>query len=38
MSNDPTNRTTPRDTFWTWAIILGLVAILVAWLASFGLP
>jgi hypothetical protein len=38
MPNEPVNRTTSGDTFWTWAIILGLLALLVAWLTSFGLP
>jgi hypothetical protein len=38
MSNDPVNRARTGDTFWVWAIILGMLALLVAWLASFGLP
>ena len=38
MANNPTNQTRTSDTFWVWAIILGMLAMLVAWLASYGLP
>jgi hypothetical protein len=38
MANEPVNRTSTRGTFWMWTIIIGLLALLAAWLASFGLP
>ena len=38
MSNDPVNRTSPQGRFWMWAIIIGLLAMLVAWLSTFHLP
>jgi hypothetical protein len=38
MSNDPVNRVSPRSTFWMWAVIIGLIALLIGWLAQFGLP
>ncbi len=36
MSNDFRERTSPRGLFWMWAIIIGLLALLAAWL--FSLP
>jgi hypothetical protein len=38
MSDDPMNRTSPRGTFWMWAIIIALLALLGAWLSTFAWP
>jgi hypothetical protein len=38
MSNDPMNRTSPQGRYWLWAIIIGLLALVAAWLSTFGRP